>query len=70
MIGCQSGKLISFDVLAKRCVKFARAARSELDVCPPHICTINHEGSSGSMEEKLALQLTVELFENNNERLA
>ena len=30
---------------------------------PTHKCTINHEGSSGSMEAKLALSLTEFLFD-------
>ena len=68
MIGCHSGKFISFGVLAKKCAKCTRAARSGLDSSLPHICTINYEGSSGSMEVKLALQLTVDMFENNNNK--
>ena len=68
VIGCQSGNVISFGVLAKKCAKCARVARFGLDVYPPHICTINHEGTSGSMEAKLVLQLTVEMYENNSDK--
>ena len=66
MIGCHSGNITSFGVLAKKCAKCSRAARSGLDNSLPHVCTINHDGSSGSMETKLALQLTVDIFEHNN----
>ena len=37
--------------------------------CIPHICSINHEGSSGSMEAKLALELTTKLFDESKGRV-
>ena len=62
LIGCRSENVISFGVCAKTCAKWSRAIR--LDISPPnHVCTINHEGSSGSMKIKLALKLTVEFFD-------
>ena len=61
LIGFSGGKLIVFGVSAKKCTKCGRANR--LRTSPsPHICTINHEGSCGSMEAKLALALTKELL--------
>ena len=62
MVGCKSGNVITFGVLAKKCAVCSRAVRSGLEPSP-HDCSINHVGSSGSMEAKLALQLTVELFD-------
>ena len=66
-IGCRSGKVISFGVKAKKCAKCGRAKRLGINP-PPHSCTINHEGSSGSMEAKLALELTKKLHIAKNER--
>ena len=57
LIGCRSGCVISYGVCAKKCAKCGSAKRLGIDP-PPHNCTINHEGSSGSMEAKLALRLT------------
>ena len=70
MIGCLSGKGISFGVLRKQCEKCVRAARSGVDGCPPtYVCTKSHEGSSGSMETKLALKLTVDMFERTKQKI-
>ena len=56
LIGCRSGKVISFGVRAKKCAKCTRYKK--IGVTPPtHNCTINHEGSSGSMEENLHCHL-------------
>ena len=61
LIGCRSGNVISFGVRSKKCVKCSRYKR--LGTSPNvHRCTINHEGSSGSMEAKLALELTTNMF--------
>lgn len=40
-------------------------------MCPPpvHLYTINREGSSGSIEEKLALELTEQLFNETKGRV-
>ena len=65
MIGCRSGKVISFGVRAKKCAKCSTAKRRGTTPVP-HFCTINHEGSSGSMEANLALSLTIELFDKSN----
>ena len=68
LIGCRSGKVISFGVRAKKCAKCSRSKR--LGTSPvSHFCTINHEGSSGSMEAKPALSLTTELFDKSKARL-
>ena len=56
MIGCLSGKVVSFGVRSKKCVKCTRATNKNM-VVKPHFCTINHHGSSGSMEAALALGL-------------
>ena len=61
LIGCRSGNVIYFGVCAKKCVKCARATKLGVDP-KSHVCSINHVGSSGSMEAKLALQLTEELY--------
>ena len=52
----------------KKCVKCGRAKRLGIDP-PEHDCTINHEGSSGSMEAKLALRLTEEIYRKKNGRV-
>ena len=68
LIGCRSGCVISFGVCAKKCAKCGRAKRFGIDP-PEHDCTINHEGSSGSMEAKLALRLTEEIYRKKNGRV-
>ena len=68
MIGCRSGCVVLFGVCAKKCAKCGRAKRLGIDP-PPHDCTIDHEGSSGSMETKLELRLTEQMFENKNGRV-
>ena len=65
LVGCRTGMVISFEVLEEKCAKCARAQK--LGVNPnAHSCTINHEGSSVSMEAKLALDLTIQLHNEKN----
>ena len=68
MIGCKSGNVVNFGVLAKKCAKCSRATRAGLDTSP-HVCSTNHEGLSGPIEAKLALKLTVELFEKKKSNM-
>ena len=57
LIGCRIGNVISFGVRAKKCAMCGRA--NILCVSPPsRVCIINIADSSGSMEAKLALELT------------
>lgn len=61
LIGCRSGNVIHFDTRAKKCAKCARTKRLVTNTSP-HRFTINHERSGRSMEAKLTLDLTKELF--------
>ena len=60
MIGCITENLVSVGVRAKKCKRCSYSNSKDVRVTP-HICPVNHVGSSGSIEEKLALDLTVEM---------
>ena len=56
LIECVSGKVVSFGVRCKKCVKCTRANNIQT-VAGPHLCTVRHDESSGSIETSLALEL-------------
>ena len=68
LIGCRSGKVIALGVRSKKCAKCTAANKRNTTV-QPHFCTVNHEGPSGSMEAKMALDLTVDLHAKFNGRI-
>ena len=76
LIGGRSRKPIAFVVKSKRCnycLLWRKKTKADLDdeesfdsdLIPPHNCTINHEGSSGSMEPQACLEMVVTMFEKN-----
>lgn len=67
MIGCATANIVSVGIRATKCNICLRANSKDVRV-KPHICPINHIGSSGRMEAKLALYLTVEIIQNQRGR--
>ena len=59
-VGCLPGATISKGVLQKHCSFCTTCIQQNLDI-PKYDCNINHNGSSGSMETILILQLINEL---------
>ena len=65
MIGFKTGKIVALAVRAKKCAKFSLANKNSVRVIP-HTFPVNHGGSSGSMEAKVALDLTSDIHSNSN----
>ena len=61
-IGQKTGKCISYGVLKKKCSICQQTNETE-EQQKPHRCSINHKGSSGSMEIQLALKIPHNLYE-------
>ena len=55
-IGCRTGKVVAMGVKKKRC-RTCLMYNEDGAIMPPHNCNVNHEGSSGSMEGDLCLDL-------------
>ena len=62
-VGCKNGRVISKGVLKKHCAYCKKFISRNLPV-PPHECNINHDGSAGSMESMLCLQLLTHLHDS------
>ena len=60
LIGCRTGKVIMRGVMQKKCSTCTSYNKRDLPV-PKHICNINHQGSSGSMESILCRILLEEV---------
>ena len=60
MIGCSTDKVVSIAVRGKKCDKCTIANRKNVEA-KAHYCTVNHNGSSGSMEAIVALDLTTDV---------
>ena len=67
IIGCRTGKVVGMGVRKKKCKICSKYNRDEIEI-PPHNCQVNHEGSSGSMEAGLALDLIKELYEKSKKK--
>ena len=64
MIGCSTGKVVDVAVRGKKYNKFTIANKKEVEA-KAHYCTVNHNGSSGSMEAIVALDLTTDVHTNS-----
>jgi hypothetical protein len=67
LVGCKTGKIISFGVLKKSCVTCEKSNTQQQQLLP-HRCNVNHSGSSGSMESSLALKLIEQLHDETNQK--
>ena len=65
LMGCLNGKVIHAGVLKKRCSTCMRHD-GLVDHLPQHKCNVNHSGSSGSMESKLALCMVTDICRETN----
>ena len=61
-IGCRTGKVFKCGVLQKSCVTCTSYQKRDLPI-PNHLCNVNHNGSSGSMESLLCCQMIEELHD-------
>ena len=59
-IGCLTGNVIKMGVLSKIC-SVCKQNRTNNKPVPPHSCRKSYDGSSGSMEQYLAVQLCEEI---------
>jgi hypothetical protein len=66
MMGCLTRKVVALGIKSKlchACTAFSNInKRTAEDVIPDHTCWKNHNGSSGSMEAAVCLELVVELY--------
>ena len=68
LIGCLCKKIIAARIASKKCSTCA-IKREEGEEAPPHLCPLNHEGSSKSMEADSALIVVKEIFRKNNKKI-
>ena len=61
LVGARTGKVVRMGVLCKKCSICCAHNRSNNIEVQPHACTINHDGSSGSMEAKLGCRMLEEI---------
>jgi hypothetical protein len=65
LFGCKTRKIIGLVIKSKLCCYCSSFKRKNpgLEDVPPHLCWMNHDGSSGSMESIGAVEVVVESFD-------
>ena len=65
-MGYLNGKVIHSRVLKNRCSTCMKD-NGLVDTIPIHKCNVNHSGSSGSMEQKIAILMVTDICREAND---